>query len=332
MPAESTVTEALPAAAIKLAGTGALSWPELTKVVVRAVAFQRTTAPDTKALPFTVSVKTGPPAVAEFGLREAIAGAAAIVNGDPLVVIPAESTVIEAVPAAAISVAGTRAVSWLALTKVVVRGVPFQRAAASAAKALPFTVSVKAALPAVAEFGLREAIAGAAAMVSGDPLVVIPAESTVTEAVPAVAIRVAGTRAVSWLALTKVVVRGVPFQRAAASAAKALPFTVSVKAGPPAVAEFGLKDVIAGGALIKNGVPEDVMPNDRTVMAALPGLATRAAGTDAVSCVALTTVVKRGVTFHSTTARGANPLPLMVSVKAGAPAVAELGLSEVMAG
>ena len=59
IPAESTVTEALPAAAIKVAETGAVSWPALTKVVVRAVPFQRTTAPDTKALPFTVSVKAG---------------------------------------------------------------------------------------------------------------------------------------------------------------------------------------------------------------------------------------------------------------------------------
>jgi hypothetical protein len=175
-------------------------------------------------------------------------------------------------------------------------------------------------------------IAGAAAIVNGDALVVIPAESTVTDALPAAAIRLAAIGAVSWVALTKVVASGVPFQRATASDAKALPFTVSVKAGPPAVAEFGLNEAIAGGALIKNGVAEDVMPSDKTVMAALPGLATRAAGTGAVSRVALTTVVGRIVRFHSTTARGANPLPLMVSVKAGAPAVTELGLREVMAG
>jgi len=150
-------------------------------------------------------------------------------------------------------------------------------------KPLPFTVRVNAGVPAVAEFGLSEVIAGGAAIANAKPLVVMPAESTVTVALPAVAIKLAGTGAVSWPELTKVVVRAVAFQRTAAPDAKALPFTVSVKVGPPAVAEFGLKDVIAGGALIKNGVPEDVMPNDKAVMVALPGLATREAGTEAVS-------------------------------------------------
>jgi hypothetical protein len=59
-----------------------------------------------------VSVKAGPPEVAEFGLREVITGAGeAIVNGNPLVVAPAESTVTVAVPAVAIRFAGTEAVS-----------------------------------------------------------------------------------------------------------------------------------------------------------------------------------------------------------------------------
>jgi hypothetical protein len=59
-----------------------------------------------------MSVKAGPPEVAEFGLREVIVGAgAAIVNGNPLVVVPAESTVTVTVLAVAIRVAETGAVS-----------------------------------------------------------------------------------------------------------------------------------------------------------------------------------------------------------------------------
>ena len=204
-------------------------------------------------------------------------------NGRPLLATPPESAVTEEQPAAASNRCWDRSRELVGTTKVVVSAVPFQRTAAPDTKALPFTVSVKAGPPAVAEFGLREVIAGAAAIVNGDPLVAIPAESTVTEALPAAAIRVAGIKAVSWVALTKVVVSGAPFHCATAPDAKALPFTVSVKAGPPAVAEFGLKEAIAGGALIKNGVAEDVMPSDKTVMVALPGLATRAAGTGAVS-------------------------------------------------
>jgi hypothetical protein len=231
---------------MRLAETGAVSWLALTKVVARAAPFQRTTAPAAKLLPFTVRVKAAAPAIAELGLSEVIAGGEAIVNDKPLLATPPESTVTVAVPAAAIRVAGTAAVSWLVLTKVEVSAVPFQRTAAPDTKPLPFTVRVNAAPPAIAEFGLREVIAGAAAIVNGDALVVIPAESTVTEALPAATIRLAAIGAVSWVALTKVVASGAPFQRTTASDAKALPFTVSVKAGAPAVTELGLREVMAG--------------------------------------------------------------------------------------
>ena len=67
----------------------------------------------------------------------------------------------------------------------------------------PLTVNVKAVPPAVAEEGDRLLLAGADALivnvVPGD----VPAEVvTVTIAVPAVAVRPAGTTAVSWVALT----------------------------------------------------------------------------------------------------------------------------------
>ena len=67
-PGFCTVTEALPAAAIS-AVIAAVSWVALTKVVVRFAPFQRTTEPLTKLLPFTVSVKAGPPAAALVGER-----------------------------------------------------------------------------------------------------------------------------------------------------------------------------------------------------------------------------------------------------------------------
>lgn len=195
-----------------------------------------------------MSVKAAAPAVAEFGLREVIAGGgAAIVNGNPLVVIPPEKTVTEALPTAAIRFAGTEAVSWVALTKVVVNAVVFHRTTAPDANPLPFTVSVNAGAPAVAELGLSDVIAGGGTViVNGNPLVVVDPESTVTVALPAAAIRLAETEAVSWLGLTKVVVRDVAFHRTTAVDAKPLPFTVRMKPAPPAVAEFGLREVIAG--------------------------------------------------------------------------------------
>src|SRR4029453_1931483 len=58
--------------------------------------------------------------------------------------------------------------------------------------------------------------------------------NTVTDAVPAVAMSVAGIAAVSWVALTTVVVRAAPFHRTTELATKFDPVTVSVNAGPPA--------------------------------------------------------------------------------------------------
>jgi len=87
--------------------------------------FHRTTAPVIKLLPFTAKVKAAPPAVAELGLRDVIAGGGEITNGDPLLVFPLERTVTVTVPAAATNVAGMAAVSCVAPTKVVITAAPF---------------------------------------------------------------------------------------------------------------------------------------------------------------------------------------------------------------
>jgi hypothetical protein len=197
-PPELTVMFAVPALAMRLAGTEAVSCVELTNAVVSADPFHWTTALEAKLLPVTARVKAGPPAVAELGLNIVIVGPALIVNCAAPEVTPPELTVILTVPALAIKAAETEAVNWLALWTVVGTGDPFHWAMAPPKNPLPFTVSVKAGPPEVAEFGLREVIAGAGgAIVNGNPLVVAPAESTVTVAVPAVAIRVAETEAVS---------------------------------------------------------------------------------------------------------------------------------------
>jgi hypothetical protein len=72
---------------------------------------------------------------------------------------------------------------------------------------------------------------------------------TVTLAVPAVAMSAARIDAVTWVALTYVVVRSVPFHLTTEPEMKLIPFTVSVKAGPPAVAEEGLRPVVLGTGL-----------------------------------------------------------------------------------
>jgi hypothetical protein len=69
----------MPAEAIRVAGTEAVSCVALTKVVASVVPFQFTVAPETKLVPFTVSVNAPPPGAADAGLRleMAIAGVTA---------------------------------------------------------------------------------------------------------------------------------------------------------------------------------------------------------------------------------------------------------------
>ena len=70
----TTVIGTLPGLATSPAPIAAVSCVELTNVVVRAALFQRTTDPDTKLVPLTVSVNADPPAVALLGTSEVSVG------------------------------------------------------------------------------------------------------------------------------------------------------------------------------------------------------------------------------------------------------------------
>ncbi len=78
-------------------------------------------------MPFTVRVNDAPPAVAEDGDRPVMAGVGTPIKklegaeGLPLVLI----AVMLALPEFAMRLADTAAVTWVALTKVVVSGAPF---------------------------------------------------------------------------------------------------------------------------------------------------------------------------------------------------------------
>jgi len=158
----TTVILALPGAAIRLAGTAALSRVALPNVVDNGVPFHRMAAPETKFVPLTSRVKAGPPAVAELGLRLEIEG----IGGVTVKVSALEGaphgfrTVMLALPVATIRLADTAALSRVALPNVVENGVPFHKMAAPETKFVPLTFRVKAGPPAVAELGLRLPILG----------------------------------------------------------------------------------------------------------------------------------------------------------------------------
>ena len=95
--------------------------------------------------------------------------------------------------------------------------------------------------------------------------------------------------ALNWVALTKVVVRAAPFQRTADPETKLLPLTVSVKAGPPAVALLGASEPSAGAAgggaaaTVKGNAPDAAPPGLSTETWAVPGAAMSAAAMAALN-------------------------------------------------
>src|SRR5215471_11429467 len=108
---------------------------------------------------------------------------------------------------------------------------------------------------------------------------------------PILATRAAGTRAVSWLALTKIVASAcgepVPaFQYTVAPDVKLAPLIVIWKAAEPATTDDGLGVPVMEGpcaAVIGNDTRPEVMPPElSTARKAVPALATRLAGTTSV--------------------------------------------------
>ena len=112
-------------------------------------------------------------------------------------VTPFSTTVTYTVPGAAMRLAATCAVSCLELTKVVGNAVLFHRTTAPEINPEPFTVSVKAPLPTVAAFGLSEEITGGGPIVNVALVDVTPPSTTVTVAVPGLAMKLAATCAVN---------------------------------------------------------------------------------------------------------------------------------------
>jgi hypothetical protein len=162
-----TVTFTVPAVAISAAGIVATIWVLVTdEGVIAELDPKFTVAPVTKPVPVRVNVKAAPPAVAEVGAIEVSVGpAAALIENDKVGDVPppgaglVTDTVV--VPAVAISAAVIAAVTFVALTKVVVLAAPLNFTTDVDTKPVPLTVRVKAAPPAVALFGEREVAVGA---------------------------------------------------------------------------------------------------------------------------------------------------------------------------
>jgi len=140
----TTVIEKVPAVAMRVADTVAVSCVEETYVVVSAAPLQFTIEVETKFMPFTVNVNCESPAEAQVGLSELMVCTALIVNVTAPDVAAHPPTVIEAVPGVAMRSTVTMAVSYFEDTNVVTSGFPFQYTVSPWVKSLlgPSTISV----------------------------------------------------------------------------------------------------------------------------------------------------------------------------------------------
>ena len=156
-------------------------------------------------------------------------------------------------------------------------------------KFVPVTVRVKPLSPATAVLGLSDAIVGALTEKAIAEVVAPPGRTTVTFTGPELAMSVAGTTAVSDVALTYVVASAVGPQSTTDPVTKFVPVTVRVNCAPPATADAGLRLVSRGPPVtVKLLVEEGAPPGFATYTGTVPPFATSAVVTAAVSCVALT--------------------------------------------
>jgi hypothetical protein len=202
------------------------------------------------------------------------------------------STVTEAVPAVAMSPAGTEAVTCVLLTYVVVSPVPFHCTVDPETKFVPVTVRVNAAPPAVADVGESEVALGSGLLMVKVRALDVPPPgegfSTVTEAVPAVAMSLAGTEAVTCVLLTYVVVSPVPFHCTVDPETKFVPVRVKVCAAAPATAEAGDRLVSVGAGLM----PVPVRVTDCGLPLALSVMLTEAVSAPMTEGVKVTLIVQ----------------------------------------
>ena len=145
-----TVTFTVPAVAMSAAGIVATICVLVTdEGVIAGLAPKFTVAPLAKPVPVRVSVNAAPPAVALVGESDVRLGDEPVTANVTEALVPPPGagfvTVMGKLPTVKRSVANIEAVTFVALTKVVLLAVPLKFTTEPFTKLLPFTVSVKPA-------------------------------------------------------------------------------------------------------------------------------------------------------------------------------------------
>ena len=217
----NTVTALFPAVCRSAAGIAAVNCVAVTNVVVSAAPFQCATELLLKLVPVNVRLKAAAPRAADVCERDVrvgdgllIGSVTALENPPPGVGL---NTAAVPEPAVAIWAAVTVAVNCVELTNVVGRATELSQPARELlTKPLPFIVSVNVGPPAITEAGDRDVTTGRGLVIENEIASGVPTLGdglvTVTITGTGVAMSEAGTKAVSDVALTNVVVSGEPFQ------------------------------------------------------------------------------------------------------------------------
>jgi hypothetical protein len=337
-----TVTEGVPAVAMSAAVIAAVTCVALTNVVVLAAPLKFTTDVATKFVPFTVSVNAAPPAVALDGASEVIVGTELLTvkfeGAEAPPPGPGLLTTTGKDPPVAMSAAVTAIVTCVAETNVTVLAAPLNVPVAPLTKLAPLMVSVNAAPPAEALAGARDVIEGTGLLMEKVCMPEVPPPGaglvTLTFTTPAVAMSAAVIAAVNCVALANVAVGAATPNFTVDPETKPVPFSVSVKAAPPAVALVGEMEVRVGRTLFTVKSTAPVLPPPGagllTTTGKDPAVAMSGAVTAIVTCVELTKVTVLALPLNVPVAPLTKFVPLIVRVKAAPPAVALVGESEVI--
>jgi hypothetical protein len=297
-----------------------------------------------KFVPVTVRVNGDPPAVVEVGDIELVVGIGLLIVNVCAFEVPPPgvgfTTVMDAVPAVAISPAVIAAVTVVLEMKVVARAKPLKSTVEDALKLVPVTVSVRPFPPAMVEVGEIEIVVGTGLLTvsvcAPDVPPPGPGFTTVMESVPPTVISAAGTVMVTVVLEISVVTNGTPLKSTVEEALKLVPVTVSVNDDPPAVVEVGEMELVVGtGLLIVSVCAFEVPPPGvgfTTVMDAVPAVAISPAVIVAVSVVEETKIVLRAEPLKSTVDDALKLVPVTVKVNCTPPASVEVGLIAVVVG
>jgi len=240
----------------------AVSWVALTKVLEIVEVLKLTVELEVKLLPIRVIVVLAAPAEAVVGLMLVKTGVELLMANVRAEEVPppgvALTTVMEALPDAVNSEAGTRAVNSVTLTKVVVSGEELKSTVEPLTNPLPVIVSVLLGPLTASEVGLMEDNTGRGLTMEKVWAAEVPPPgvgvTTVIEAVPAVAKSAMGMVAVNCVELMKTVAIDAPLNSAVEDPMKLVPVKLMARFELPAVAEVVLMLVSVGAGLSVAGL------------------------------------------------------------------------------